>query len=138
MKQLSSTSSKIFYCQISLQLKYIVLLIIWHHLFLEFWLVSTWFFVHWRHQRDVACLENVHQLSVRWDKKLSSRLSHTQPLWSKYIIDHNSSRIITWNKQQYFKEYVLIFSLYLTFFSLSLYVFNISSKILIHKEISRL
>ena len=31
----------------------------WHHLFLEFWLVGTWFLDDWRHQRAVTRLENV-------------------------------------------------------------------------------
>ena len=34
---------------------------IWHHLFLDFWLVDTWIFPHWRHQRTVTRLENVRQ-----------------------------------------------------------------------------
>ena len=44
------------------QIKYTVLLTMWHHLFLVFWLVSTWFLAHWRHQRLVTRLESVRQL----------------------------------------------------------------------------
>ena len=42
-----------------------VCLTIWHHLFLEFCLVNTWFFAHWRHQRAVTRLENIRQLNIR-------------------------------------------------------------------------
>ena len=45
--------------------------------FLKFWLVSTWFFAHWRHQRAVR------QLNIRRGKKLVFQLSHRQPLTSK-------------------------------------------------------
>ena len=38
---------------------------IWHHLFLEFSLVDTWFFAHWRHQRVVTRLQNIRQLNIR-------------------------------------------------------------------------
>ena len=53
-------------------------------LFIEFWLVGTWFFAHWRHQRAVTRLENVHQLNIRRDKKLGFQLSHKQPLWKNW------------------------------------------------------
>ena len=43
-------------------------LTIWHHLFLEFWLVDTWIFAHWRHQCTVTCPENVRQLDIRRGK----------------------------------------------------------------------
>ena len=52
----------------------------WQHVFLEFWLVNTWFFAHWRHQRVVTRLENVRQLNIRRGKKLGFLLSHRQPL----------------------------------------------------------
>ena len=51
-------------------IKHTVRLTIWHHLFLEFWLVDTWFFIHWGHQRAVTRLENVRQLNIRRGKKL--------------------------------------------------------------------
>ena len=35
------------------------------HLFVEFWLVDTWLFAHWRHQRAVTRLKNVRQLNIR-------------------------------------------------------------------------
>ena len=54
-------------------------LIIWHHLFLKFWLVDTWFFAHWPHQGAVTRLENVHQLNVSWDKNLGFQLSQKHP-----------------------------------------------------------
>ena len=59
---------------------HIVRLTIWHDLFLKFWLVDTWFFAHWRHQRAATRLENVHQLNIRQGKKLVFQLSHRQPL----------------------------------------------------------
>ena len=59
---------------------HIVRLTIWHHLFLEFWLITTWFFAHWRHQRVVTRLENVRQLNIRRCKKLGFHLPHRQPL----------------------------------------------------------
>ena len=65
---------------------HIVGLTIWHHLFLEFWLVNIWFFAHWRHQRIVTHLENIRQLNIRRGKKLGFQLSYKQPpckkLWS--------------------------------------------------------
>ena len=60
-------------------LEHIVRLTIWHHLFLEFWLVNTWFSAHWRRQRAVTRLENVRQLNLRRGKKLGFQLSHRQP-----------------------------------------------------------
>ena len=54
-------------------------LTIWHHLFLEFWLVNTWFFAHWHRQRAVTCLGNVRQLNIRRGKKLDFQMSHRQP-----------------------------------------------------------
>ena len=60
--------------------RHIVRLAIWHHLFLTFWLVHTWFFTHWRHQRAVTHLKNVRQLNIRRDKKLRFQLSRRQPL----------------------------------------------------------
>ena len=59
---------------------HIVPLTIWHHLFLKFWLVDTWFFTHWRHQRAVTHLENVRQLNIGRGKKPGFQLSHAQPL----------------------------------------------------------
>ena len=52
------------------------------HVFLELWLVNTWFFAHWRHQRAVTRLENVRHLNKR-DKKLGFQLSHRQHLWQQ-------------------------------------------------------
>ena len=63
---------------------------IWHHLFLEFWLVvDTWFFAHWRHRRAVTCLENVNQLNIRRGKKLGFQLPHRQPSMDSYPPRHN-------------------------------------------------
>ena len=42
---------------------HIVPLTIWHHLFLEFWLVDTWSFAHPQDQRAATRLENVRQLN---------------------------------------------------------------------------
>ena len=58
-------------------------LTIWHHLFLEVWLVDTWIFAHWRHQRAVSRLENVRQLNIRWGKKLVFQLSQKHPPYAK-------------------------------------------------------
>ena len=57
----------------------IVPLTIWHQLFLEFWLVNTWFFAYLREQYAVTCLENVRQLNITRGKKLGFQLSNTQP-----------------------------------------------------------
>ena len=65
---------------------YIVRLTISHCLFLEFWLVHTWFFAHWRHQSTVTCLENVRQLNKRWGKKLGLPLSLSQPSYMLMFI----------------------------------------------------
>ena len=64
-------------------LKYyhIVRLTIWHHLLLEFSLVSTWFSPNRRHQRAVTRLEIVRQLNIRKDEKLGFQWSQRQPLW---------------------------------------------------------
>ena len=59
---------------------HIVCLTIWYRLLLEFWLVDTWFFARWRHQRAVTCVENVRQLNIRRGKKLGFQLSNKQPL----------------------------------------------------------
>ena len=69
---------------------HIVRLTIWHQLFLEFWLVDTWFFAHWRDQRVVTCLENVRQLNIRQGKKLGFQFSHRQPLYSRNGAPHFS------------------------------------------------
>ena len=50
------------------------------HLFVEFWLVDTWLFAHWRHQRAVTRLKNVRQLNIRRGIKLGFQLSQSQPL----------------------------------------------------------
>ena len=62
-------------------------LTIWHYLFLEFWLVDTWIFVHWRHQCAVTCLENLRQLNIRRGKKLAFQLSQKHPLNMKCPLD---------------------------------------------------
>ena len=59
---------------------HIVRLTIWHHLFLEFWLVKTWFFAHWRQQCVATRLENTRQLNIRRGKSLGFQLWHRQPL----------------------------------------------------------
>ena len=51
-----------------------------HHLFLEFWLVDTWFFADWRQHRGVTHLENVRQSNIRRGKKLGVQLSLKHPL----------------------------------------------------------
>ena len=48
----------------------------WHHLFLEFWLVDTWLLAYWRYQRAATRLENVRQLNIRQGKKLGFKLFH--------------------------------------------------------------
>ena len=60
-------------------LSHIVPLTMWHHLFLEFWFVDTWFFADWRHQLAVTHLENVRQSNLRRGKKLGFQLSHKHP-----------------------------------------------------------
>ena len=58
---------------------HIVTLTIWNQLFLEFWLVDTWFFAYPRDQRAVTHLGNVRQLNIKRDKKLGFQLSQIQP-----------------------------------------------------------
>ena len=55
---------------------HIVHLTIWHQLFLEFWLVHTWYFAHSRSQHIVTRLENVRDLNIRQGKNLGFELSH--------------------------------------------------------------
>ena len=64
--------------------QHIVCLTIWHHLFLVFWLVNTWFFAHWRHQRAVTHPKNVRQLNIKRGKTLGFQLSHRQ-LWYRQL-----------------------------------------------------
>ena len=64
---------------------HIVRLTMRHRLFLEFRLVGTWFFAHWRHHRAVSRLENVRQSSIRRGKKLDFQLSHKHPLWFEAV-----------------------------------------------------
>ena len=56
-------------------LMHIVPLTMRHHLFLEFWLVDTWFFC-WRHYRSITRLKNEPQSNIRRGKKLGVQLSH--------------------------------------------------------------
>ena len=49
---------------------HMVRLTIWDHLFLEFSLVSNWFFAHRRHQRALTRLENVRQINIRRGREL--------------------------------------------------------------------
>ena len=56
-----------------------------HRLFLESWLVDTWFFAHWRHHGAVTRLENVRQSSIRRGKKLGFQLSPKHPLWFEAV-----------------------------------------------------
>ena len=82
-----------------IQHKHIVTLTMWHHLFLEFWLLNTWFLAWWCHQRAVTHLENVRQLNIRRGRKLGFKLTHTQPLklreakstLMKYFHEHSLS-----------------------------------------------
>ena len=60
--------------------RHIVSLTMRQHLFLEFWLVHTWFFANWRHNRAVTHLENVRQWNIRRGKRLGFQLSHKHPL----------------------------------------------------------
>ena len=61
-----------------------------HHLFLEFWLVDTWFFTHWRHHRDVTYIEYVRQPNIRRGKKLGFQLSHKHALlWNTIFTYHH-------------------------------------------------
>ena len=63
-------------------------LTIWYHLFLEFWLVNTWIFAHWRHQRTVTRLENERQLKIRRGKKLGFQLSEKHPIFTSSVVDY--------------------------------------------------
>ena len=61
----------------------------WYHRFLEFWLVNTWFFAHWRHQRASTHLENKCQSNTGRGKKLNFLISHKQPpcvWWSVKLV----------------------------------------------------
>ena len=57
------------------------------HLFLEFWLVNTWFFVPSRDLCAVTCLKNVHQLNIRLGKKLSLQLYIHNLYYADYVQD---------------------------------------------------
>ena len=57
----------------------LVRLTIWHHLFLQFWLVNTWFLLTDVTKSAVTCLESVRQLNIRKGKKLGFQLLHRQP-----------------------------------------------------------
>ena len=61
-------SSSYFWPHQPRDINHIVRFTIWHHLFLEFWLVNIWFFAHWSHQLAAARLENVRQLNIRRSK----------------------------------------------------------------------
>ena len=67
---------------------------IWYQLFLEFWLIHTWIFAHWRHQRAVTSLENVRQLNERWGKKLDINLLHRQPSKQRYLLLESSIHLL--------------------------------------------
>ena len=54
------------------------------YLFFEFWLVHTWFFADWRHQRAVTWLENVRQSNIRRGKKLGFQLSISKFMTSQH------------------------------------------------------
>ena len=78
---------------------HIVCLTIWHHLFLKFWLVNTWFFAHWRHQLAVTCLENVRQSNIRRGKKLGFQLSRRHPRIICLIISYRVVNYHRWKRQ---------------------------------------
>ena len=82
-----------------------VRLTIWHHLFLKFWLVDTWFFAHWRHQRAVTRLEIVGQLNIRRSKKLGFQLSHRPPLYNKKskvrFLANSKDTLRGWNRRRH-------------------------------------
>ena len=59
---------------------YILPLTIWHQLFLEFWLVDTWFLADWHHQSAIPRLENESYLNKRREQKLGFQLSLRQRL----------------------------------------------------------
>ena len=61
------------------------------HLFLDFWLVVTWFFADWRNHRAVTHLEDVRQSNVRRGKKLGFQLSHKHPLKEEFEMERKRS-----------------------------------------------
>ena len=82
---------------------HIVPLTIWYHLFLEFWLVDTWFFAHPQDQCAATCLKNVRQLNKGGAKS-----------WVSNCHIHNLFNICT------FKTWLFNFSRRLTKISLLL------------------
>ena len=71
--------------------EHIVGLTIWHHLFLEFWSVSTWCFAHWRHQRAVTRLKNVRHINLIRGKKVrkfDSCLKLMMQIFKIFFIKH--------------------------------------------------
>ena len=65
--------SNVYHTKRKISALHTVPLTIWHHLFLEFWLVDTWIFAHWRHQCTVTRLENVRKLNIRRGFQLSQK-----------------------------------------------------------------
>ena len=65
--------SNVYHTKRKISALHTVPLTIWHHLFLEFWLVDTWIFAHWRHQCAVTRLENVRKLNIRRGFQLSQK-----------------------------------------------------------------
>ena len=69
-------------------LLHIVRITVWHHLFLEFWLVNTWFYsvkapTYWISPRGCT------PLNTRRDKKLGFQLLHRQRLWvACWVLSH--------------------------------------------------
>ena len=73
---------------VTICLLHIVRITVWHHLFLEFWLVNTWFCsvkapTYWASPRGCT------PLNTRRDKKLGFQLSHRQRLWvACWVLSH--------------------------------------------------
>ena len=76
----------------------------------QFWLVDTWFFAYWRHQRSVTLLENVYQLNIRRDKRLRVQLSNTQPPQCVYMLPR-WNLILGWNSSWNKKSHPRMFTL---------------------------
>ena len=81
-----------------------------NQLFLKFWLVGTWLFPYWCHQRAETLLKNVSQLNIQWGKKLGFQLSHTQPPNNEYEITKVYSEFCQTSKIECFTKELTAFS----------------------------
>ena len=95
-------TNKIQFSSLFLHVLHIVRLTMRHHLFLELWLVHTWFFTYWRYQRAITSLEKCTPVKYKKREKAGfpivtltpslSRVSNVMDIMTQLLIFFQTTR----------------------------------------------